>query len=81
MGQDENGYSKIWFDAYVVFFSFHFISFYWLIQVYNLFSHCPQIAKASLGGHCQNKTKYALHVVFTAIDRLDKSYLNKLDNW
>ena len=36
--------------------SFHFI--YWFIQIFTiLFSHCPQIAKASLGGQCLFKTK------------------------
>ena len=40
---------------------FHFIfHFYWFIQIFTiLFSHCPQIAKASLGGQCLYKTKYA----------------------
>ena len=37
---------------------------YWFIQIYNItFSRCPQIAKASLGGQCLYKTKYALQMV------------------
>ena len=47
--------------------SHSFIHFYWLIQIYNLFSHCLQIAKASLDGQClykkQNKHSklYSIH--------------------
>ena len=41
----------------------YFIFIYCFIQIFTiLFSHCPQIAKASLslGGQCLFKTKYAL---------------------
>ena len=47
--------------------SHSFIHFYWLIQIYNLFSHCLQIAKASPDGQClykkQNKHSklYSIH--------------------
>ena len=47
--------------------SIHFISFiYWFIQIFTiLFSHCPEIAKATLGGRCLFKTKHALMVLFS----------------
>ena len=40
--------------------SFHFIGYF---RFTILFSHCPQIAKASLGGLCLQRTKYALQMV------------------
>ena len=40
---------------------FHIHIIYCFIQIFTiLFSHCPQIAKVSLGGQCLYKTKYAL---------------------
>ena len=40
-----------------------FHSFIGLFRFTITFSHCPQIAKASLGGQCLYITKYALQMV------------------
>ena len=49
-------------------FIFHFIFFFWLIQIYNFIFPLPQRAKVSLGRECPGesclyKTKYALQVL------------------
>ena len=52
--------------------------FYWFIQIYNIiFSYYPEIAKASLGGQCLYKTKYALQKLYKLIQvvqKVKKSY-------
>ena len=43
--------------------SIHSFIFIGLFRFTVLFSHCPQIAEASLGGKCLYKTKYTLQMV------------------
>ena len=64
--------------------SYHCISFHFifLFKFTVLFSHCPQIAEASLGGQClkyvKKKTKYALQIIFSS--QVNKSNLCKYTN-
>ena len=55
----------------------HSFIFIGLFRFTVLFSYCPQIAEASLGGECLYKTKYALQMMLNWL--VNKSYLS-LDN-
>ena len=71
--------NHIWISSFIqdIHSFIHSFIFMGIFRFTVLFSYCPQIAEASLGGQCLYKTKYTLQMMLNWL--VNKSYLS-LDN-